>query len=363
MDLIHQPLRDAGVERSRDPRNPTSSFAQFSLLNKRRPRIPRLPGETSRLRSRQNDAHAVVRLSLRVRRDHKPALLGANLLPGARRARIPMRLVLFGFGLLLVASPTSAGAQNVSLLSPKTTADTSKTQVAIPAGATASVSNTSADAGPIFGFQVWNEQKQGFLGAFFTFSVPKTISGTQKDFGNFLLDPPSGGTSFYISGSQALTQLHWGGSVGVAGRAGVTSATWEASPNGTDTSESSFVAYVNPNLLLASKTFQTNADPSSTPNEYQLGIETGPSWRFIGGNVSQDGVFRASPQVLGTRDKHMFGWETTVFVRLNAFQPYVRFSYFKRRSDGDVLGFTGFQAVFNVNVLSAIFQTSTGGSD
>lgn len=269
------------------------------------------------------------------------------------------------FVLLVIAgllSPTIALAQNVSLLSPKTTEDTSQTQVAVPAGATASVNSSNADAGPIFGFQVWNEQAQGFLGAFFTFSVPKTISGTQKDFGNFLLDPPSGGTSFYISGSKALTQLRWGGLLGVAGRAGVTSATWEASPNGTDASESAFVAYANPNVLLASKTFQTNADPKSTPNEYQVGLETGPSWRFVGGNVALDDAFRASPEVLGTRDKRMFGWETTVFVRLNAFQPYVRFSYFKRRSDGDVLGLTGFQAVFNVNVLSAIFQTSTGGS-
>jgi hypothetical protein len=266
-------------------------------------------------------------------------------------------------GILLSVAGTAA-AQNTNVVSSKQAGDQggTGTQIAIPGGATASITNATPGAGPVLGFQVWNDDTNSFIGAFFTLSAPQSISGTQKDFGTFVLNPPGQGTSFYISGSQAWpVKKATGLLLGFAGRAGITQANWQATVGGSSQTVSAFVAYFNPNFLVSTKAFKSSAyDENGTAqsqNEYQVGFEIGPDWHVIGGDVGQNSAFRSDPSVLGTTGTRFTGLSTTLYVRLNAFEPYVRISYFGKPNGNVVTGLTGWQAVFSVNVLSAIFQT------
>jgi hypothetical protein len=54
----------------------------------------------------------------------------------------------------------------------------------------------------------------------------------------------------------------------------------------------------------------------------------------------------------------MLGVEIEFFVRLNSFRPFVRFSRFTLPNRTDISGFSGTQALFGVDVLSAIFKKS-----
>jgi hypothetical protein len=150
--------------------------------------------------------------------------------------------------LMVYLLPSVSWAQpNMSILSSKAGAGAAPgdagdlTQVAVPAGALASVGSddTEAGAGPIFGFQIW-KRDTAFLGVFFTFAPASTISGTQNDFGAFVLNAPAKGTSFFVSGNQTPWPLSFSKDpfakpkilLGYGGRAGVTNSTWET---GTDT--------------------------------------------------------------------------------------------------------------------------------
>jgi hypothetical protein len=112
---------------------------------------------------------------------------------------------------------------------------------------------------------------------FFTFSAPRTISGSQKDFGGFLLNPPGQGTSFYVSASKAWQSPLPDLLIGIAGRTGITQSNFEATVAGTKQTLSAFAGYFTPSLLIATKTYQAKTDGDmATPNEYQVGLESVP---------------------------------------------------------------------------------------
>src|SRR4051812_47832868 len=92
-------------------------------------------------------------------------------------------------------------------------------------------------------------------------------------------------------------------------------------------------------------------------NQFQLGFETGPSWRSLGGDVSQNDAFRQ--QIVGTTKSTFFAWETTFFVRVNSVQPFARFTYVARPDNIAIPGLTGNQLVWGVNVASTLFSAKT----
>jgi hypothetical protein len=110
-----------------------------------------------------------------------------------------------------------------------------------------------------------------------------------------------------------------------------------------------------PALLLTSKTYVVDIDKNNT---VQFGLSVGPTFRYIAGDLGQNTNIALRQQTLGTKKKSYTGPEVEFFVRLNQFQPYVRVSHFSSPKEGDILGFSGTQVVFGVNVLSAIFQTT-----
>lgn len=242
--------------------------------------------------------------------------------------------------------------------------------LAVPAGATAAVGDDkTAAGGPVFGFQAWRPD-DFFAGAFFTFDTAATLNGDARKSGEFLRNPPAQGTAFYASASKMFwalnrttmpnrwsrAQSHMGEQltfIGGALRIGVTNATLERKDGDETVTREAFVLHVTPSVLLTSRTFK-----GENNGEYQFGMELGPTARWVGGDAAQDDEFRKHADVFGHDDTKFVGFEGTIFVRLNAFQPFVRITRFTKRDGIHVPGLTGAQAFFGVNVLSALFQTT-----
>ncbi len=315
----------------------------------------------------------------------------------------PRYLVLAAFVINAASLALAQGAPGNSVSTPPGSETT--TQLAVPggAGATLTPSGTAA-AGPILGFQVWQQDKF-FISSFFTFSVPQTFSGQppappqtvspqQGSFGALLLNPPGQGTSYSFTGNRmwgvypttglkACTatkpQKDSSGNVmkNAAGvvqrtsadctvadayfffgselRGGITNASWTES-TAIPVTVGSSVAYMAPELLVTSKTY--NFVTNGNQNQYQFGAAAGPSFRFLGGDVAQaeNSAFRNS--LLGTTKTKMSGFELTFFVRMNQFKPYVRYTHFAPSAGNNIAGFSGSQFTFGVDVLSPLFQTT-----
>ena len=273
--------------------------------------------------------------------------------------------------LTLVAIPANLWAQStVSITSSTKDEDKEKTHLAVPGGAGATVTSTgTAGAGPLIGFQVWKLDKY-FASSFFSFSPPLTVSGQQREFGTFLLNPSGRGTSyafignkmwgFYPAGQCAnaksnctVSNAHAFYGIGIRG--GITNTTWQTESESEVQSVDGTVAYVAPEFVVTSKTYN-----QSEGNQYQFGLGVGPSFRFIAGDLAQAQNDDFRKRVLGTDQKSKAGVEITFFVRMNEFKPYVRFSHFSPPNSVDVPGFSGSQFVFGVDVLSPIFKTTLG---
>ena len=242
--------------------------------------------------------------------------------------------------------------------------------LAVPAGATAAVGDDkTAAGGPVFGFQAWRPD-DFFAGAFFTFDTATTLDGDRRKAGEFLRNPPAQGTSFYASASKMFwslnrktgpqrwsrAQAHRGEQLAFVGgslRVGVTNATLQRKDGDEIVAREAFIFHITPSLLLTSRTFK-----GENNGEYQFGMELGATGRWIGGDAAQDDEFRSHDDIFGHDDTKFVGFEGTIFVRLNAFQPFVRITRFTKRDGSHVPGLTGAQAFFGVNVLSALFQTT-----
>jgi hypothetical protein len=142
---------------------------------------------------------------------------------------------------------------------------------------------------------------------------------------------------------------------GIGGRWGTTSSSFEFTPaGGTAIKQDGFGVVGSLTAQVMTKTHYVSLGDGDETGEFQLGIELGPTWRLLGGDLSENDSFRQ--QLLGTDQTTFAGFEMTFFVRLNAIQPFARFSSFGRPDDVAIPGFTGRQLVWGVNVASALFN-------
>lgn len=237
----------------------------------------------------------------------------------------------------------SAGGRGFNLLG-------TTTEFAIPGGASAGVSTNgggNTDAAGLLGFQVWQKDAY-FTSVFFNYAGSPVVSGDQNTFGSFFLNPSSQGGSVLVSANVVFALKDKPVKIGGALRGGGTLTKWQALHNGGTVTNDGLVIFLVPSLQILTKTFDAG------DNEYQLGLEAGPGFRALGGNLAQDDAFRKEDAVLGTDKAALLGAEFTFFARLNSIQPYFRFTYYG--ADKDVKGLTGLQGYMGVNILSAIFR-------
>lgn len=222
-------------------------------------------------------------------------------------------------------------------------------QVAVLGGASAGtgLSQTAATAAAIFGFQVWESNYH--VAAKFNLGDPDVITADQEKVGAYLLNPGFSGLGFNGGGNIYLTTKDKAIRPGLGLRVGLSRSDWEDVQQAKKVG--GFVAYVVPTAQIIS------GDLVASGNTYTLGFEIGWGWRFIGGDLLQDDEFRTS--VLGTSDSSFSGLEATFFVRMSNLSPYVRLT--KYSSDVHIRGFSGYQAIFGLDVMGTIFHGQTEG--
>jgi opacity protein-like surface antigen len=255
----------------------------------------------------------------------------------------------------------AARAQNVSMLSSprETTRGLAEDpiRVGVPVAAAADLGGTDQQGvAPTIGFQVW-KRDNFFLGAFF--SIAAADSTVKEAYGSFVLNPPLQGRSFYVSGNKMWSLRRNSASspfvlIGAGGRVGTTSSNIEFTPADASTASTraGFGTVGGVSVQVVSPSIDLTM--GETTSEFQLGVEIGPTWRLLGGDLGEDDAFRR--QVLGTERSTFRGVETTFFVRINSVQPFARFSSFGRPDGVVIRGFTGRQVVWGVNVASSLFQ-------
>jgi opacity protein-like surface antigen len=254
--------------------------------------------------------------------------------------------IIVSFSLVLaLAGLSPVHAQNISTI----TVNSEEPHIAIPAGAAAKVNSDTGDgaANALLGFQYWKEDAWLLTVLASQAAEGKTISD-RSQFGSFLLDPSSNGTSFYVSGNYTwhLKSLL----IGPNFRLGGSSTAWEATINGAKQSVGGVVLYFSPAMQISSPTF------GKPDNSYQIGGEIGWGVRTIANDLGQAKTFLSAPEVLGTTSTSFHGFEGKVFFRVNELKPYMRVSHYASPNGQSVPGLTDWQASFGVEVLSALFK-------
>jgi hypothetical protein len=225
-------------------------------------------------------------------------------------------------------------------------------RIAVPVGVGSDLgSGDQKGVAPAIGFQLW-ETDNYFIGAFFTLAATDTT--VSEKYGGFVLNPPLKGRSFYVSGNYILNRASNAEVLfGIGGRWGTTSSSFEFTPaGGSLVKQDGFGTVASVTAQVMSKTHHITV--SGETSEFQLGVELGPTWRLLGGDLSENDSFRK--QIIGTDKSSFAGFELTFFTRVSGVQPFARFSNFGR-PDGTVIpGFTGRQVVWGINVASSLFN-------
>lgn len=253
-------------------------------------------------------------------------------------------------------------AQNVTGISSPTVTKTGpnafteitspETRIAIPVGVSSDLgSGDQKGVAPAIGFQLWKTDNY-FVGAFFTIAATDTT--VSEKYGSFVLNPPLKGRSFYVSGNYMFNRTkNQPVLFGVGGRWGTTSSSFEFTPaGGSLIKQDGFGTTASVTAQVMTKTHHVTV--SGETSEFQLGVEFGPSWRLLGGDLSENDAFRK--QILGTSQSSFTGFELTFFTRVSGVQPFARFSNFARPDGVVIPGFTGRQIVWGINVASSLFN-------
>ena len=269
------------------------------------------------------------------------ALVGAALLPRETAAQN-----VTGISSPTTVTVTAAGVREVT---PST-----EPRIAVPVGVGSDLgSGDQKGVAPAIGFQLWKTDNY-FIGAFFTIAATDTT--VSEKYGSFVLNPPRTGRSFYVSGNYMFNRAHTPPEevlFGVGGRWGTTSSSFEFTPaGGTLIKQDGFGTVASVTAQVMTRTHHVTIGEDTS--EFQLGVEVGPTWRLLGGDLSENDAFRK--QILGTDKSSFAGFEFTFFARVSGVQPFARFSNFGRPDGVVIPGFTGRQVVWGINVASSLFN-------
>lgn len=223
-------------------------------------------------------------------------------------------------------------------------------QYAIPAGATLGMDPSNSDnssAQALLGFQYWEKNKY-FISAFYSYAGTSITTGNQSNFGYHLLNPSTNGNAIYASGNYYFLPNI---GLGVAGRIGAVYSVWGKEINSIDYQSNGLLIYAVPEISWCTANIPLGKNKD---NEFQIGIDVGPSIRWIIGNLAKPGGFIEESEVLGISEKYFIGFEINAYFRLNSIQPYVRISYFK--TDNYIDSFSNWQGSIGINILTSIFR-------
>lgn len=244
--------------------------------------------------------------------------------------------------LLLLLIQEFGVAQSVDTRA-KALVSTSEASASVTAGGNGSL-DQSLSSGGLVGFQ-FGVPDNYYISAYASLSGIGRVTGGQKNFGAFLRNPPTSGTSFYTEDNKLFELELFGVEMylGPAISAGVTLSRWE---DGASAVEGTFF-YLDTGLLVSSRTAEFTVQNSL--NTLRWGVELDYSGRLVGGDLSHSSsdAFIAAPTVLGTKSRGFSGVALVPFFVLNTVKAYARVSWF---GPEEILGLSGFQGMVGVQV-------------
>ncbi len=229
--------------------------------------------------------------------------------------------------------------------------------VCLPAGASMNLdldAATKGNAGGIIGIE-YSKSNTFFLSILFNYAGNARISGGPKNFGSFLLNPISNGSTFILSGNRlfpvkAKNKLIKNTLIGVGWCVGASLTEWEAPILEETKIVEGQILYFSPSFILCSSEIKFGNQDES----FQWGGTIGPVIRWITGDLGQANAFRKDNKVLGVEKKNFIGLEASIFLRINKLKPFIRFSYVG--SKNPIAGFSDFRVLFGFDIVSSLFK-------
>lgn len=240
----------------------------------------------------------------------------------------------------------------VAALSPSTRRQAvagSKTNMAVPVGASAAADDQDASGAAVLGFQVFKNGR--YLASAFVNVGSSRLVSSGEGTGATLRNPGNNGAGGYL-------KLNWlpvgigGARLGAAALLGAQAQDWEA-PGVAGSPMGGSMSYLNLGVMLQSPIF-TPSGAGMSGNSYSVGIIVGPTARWIGGDVTLPSGAAFREAFLGTPETEFWGLDVTLFLTLNSAAPYVKITNFSK--DDDIAGLSGTQLTVGVDVLAAAFQ-------
>ena len=224
--------------------------------------------------------------------------------------------------------------------------------IAFPAGATSGLKpekeEKTGNAGGVFGFY-YGMSDTFSISFLYNISGDNKVSGLPEQFGSFLLNPSSNGSSFlatgeYIFKNGAKTSL------GLSFRGGISFTDWEATIADAAVSRKGQVFFCVPSLR-----FCTNERNFGDNNTLKIIVDIGLGIRGIIGNLGQEQAFLSDKAVLGWDKKTCVGGELTIAARINKITPFIRITCYSPKSD--IPSFSDLQAYIGIDVISTLFSS------
>ena len=230
--------------------------------------------------------------------------------------------------------------------------------IAFPAGATSGLKpekeEKTGNAGGIFGFY-YGMSDTFSLSFLYNISGDNKVFGLPEQFGSFLLNPSSNGSSFLATGEYILKNGAKT-SLGLSFRGGISFTDWEATIAGAAVSHKGQVFFFVPSLR-----FCTNERNFGDNNTLKIIVDVGLGIRGIIGNLGQTPEFLSDKAVLGWDKKIFVGGELTISARINKITPFIRITCYSPKSD--IPSFSDLQAYIGIDVISTLFSSKVNSPE
>ena len=279
--------------------------------------------------------------------DRRKSLVCDNTLEDGSPSLTSLQRTFLAALFIFVATVVNSDAQTLPA-GARPTNDEADLDVIVRAGGLLNPSEDTGGAGASLGLQFVPNEKW-FFDVQFSLSGNNDLTGSQADFGSYVLNPSTDGMGFHGQARYVIESPF-----AVSGGFGGSGTAWEAmvGPDGdlTKTRFEGFILYGNVALQIATQV----KDGGDDKNKIWLGIEIGPAFRTFGGDLGLMDDFRASPKVLGVGDTSFMGLQVTAFAELNdRTRPYARFT---RYGDGSIAGLSRWQWSLGVDVIGTAFN-------
>ena len=232
--------------------------------------------------------------------DRRKSLVCDNTLEDGSPSLTSLQRTFLAALFIFVATVVNSDAQTLPA-GARPTNDEADLDVIVRAGGLLNPSEDTGGAGASLGLQFVPNEKW-FFDVQFSLSGNNDLTGSQADFGSYVLNPSTDGMGFHGQARYVIESPF-----AVSGGFGGSGTAWEAmvGPDGdlTKTRFEGFILYGNVALQIATQV----KDGGDDKNKIWLGIEIGPAFRTFGGDLGLMGRLQSIAEGARSRRHVLYG--------------------------------------------------------